>query len=62
MRRWSAVGLAFITAVRRVFPAHGDPVGRAMFEAELAEIDRAATRAEAVDRANAFRQRTRAPR
>lgn len=54
------VGLAFITAVRRVFPAYGDPVGRAMFEAELAEIGRAATRAEAVDRANAFRQRTRA--
>jgi DNA topoisomerase-3 len=37
------VGLAFITAVRRVFPAYGDPVGRAMFEAELAEIGRAAT-------------------
>ncbi len=28
----------------RVFPAYGDPVGRAMFEAELAEIGRAATR------------------
>jgi len=54
------VGLAFITAVRRVFPAYGDPVGRAMFEAELAEIGRAATRAEAVQRANTFRQRTRA--
>ena len=54
------VGLAFITAVRRVFPAYGDPVGRAMFEAELAEIGRAATRAEAVQRADAFRQRTRA--
>ncbi|MHB2205538.1 type IA DNA topoisomerase [Methylobacterium sp. CM6257] len=54
------VGLAFITAVRRVFPAYGDPVGRAVFEAELAEIGRAATRAEAVQRANAFRQRTRA--
>jgi DNA topoisomerase-3 len=54
------VGLAFITAVRHVFPAYGDPVGRAMFEAELAEIGRAATRAEAVDRANTFRQRTRA--
>ncbi|MCJ2126959.1 type IA DNA topoisomerase [Methylobacterium sp. J-077] len=54
------VGLAFITAVRRVFPAYGDPVGRAMFEAELAEIGRAATRAEAEQRANTFRQRTRA--
>ena len=54
------VGLAFMTAVRRVFPAYGDPVGRALFEAELAEIGRAATRAEAVERANAFRQRTRA--
>ncbi|MHC2106584.1 type IA DNA topoisomerase [Methylobacterium sp. CM6246] len=52
------VGLAFMTAVRRVFPAYGDPVGRALFEAELAEIGRAATRAEAVERANAFRQRT----
>src|SRR5215212_6482345 len=41
------VGLAFIEAVRRVFPSYGDPVGRAMFEAELAEIGRAATRAEA---------------
>lgn len=54
------VGLAFIAAVRRVFPAYGDPVGRAVFEAELAEIGRAATRAEAVRRADAFRQRTRA--
>ena len=54
------VGLAFITAVRRVFPAYGDPVGRAVFEAELAEIGRAATRAEAEQRANTFRQRTRA--
>ncbi|MCJ2088819.1 DNA topoisomerase [Methylobacterium sp. E-005] len=54
------VGLAFMTAVRRVFPTYGDPVGRALFEAELAEIGRAATRAEAVDRANAFRERTRA--
>ncbi|WP_111473397.1 type IA DNA topoisomerase [Methylobacterium sp. XJLW] len=53
------VGLAFMTAVRRVFPTYGDPVGRALFEAELAEIGRAATRAEAVERANAFRQRTR---
>ncbi|MCJ2016912.1 DNA topoisomerase, partial [Methylobacterium sp. E-065] len=52
------VGLAFITAVRRVFPAYGDPVGRALFEAELAEIGRAATRAEAIERADAFRQRT----
>jgi DNA topoisomerase III len=54
------VGLAFIAAVRRVFPAYGDPVGRALFEAELGEIGRAATRAEAVQRAHAFRQRTRA--
>ncbi|WP_010685789.1 hypothetical protein [Methylobacterium mesophilicum] len=53
------VGLAFMTAVRRVFPTSSDPVGRALFEAELAEIGRAATRAEAVERANAFRQRTR---
>ena len=56
----SEVGLAFITTVRRVFPAYGDPVGRAQFEAELAEIGRAATRAEAVHRADLFRQRTRA--
>ncbi|MGE8130603.1 type IA DNA topoisomerase [Methylobacterium sp. NPDC080182] len=54
------VGLTFVRAVRSVFPAYGDPVGRAMFEAELAEIGRAATRAEAVARATAFRQRTRA--
>ncbi|MET0428249.1 MAG: DNA topoisomerase [Microvirga sp.] len=54
------VGLAFITAVRRVFPAYGDPVGRAMFEAELAEIGRAKTRAEAIQRADAFQHRTRA--
>ncbi len=54
------VGLAFITVVRRVFPAYGDPVGRAVFEAELAEIGRASTRAEAVHRADLFRQRTRA--
>ncbi|MCI9881412.1 MULTISPECIES: type IA DNA topoisomerase [Methylobacterium] len=54
------VGLAFIAAVRRVFPAYGDPVGRAMFEAELAEIGRAPTRAEARARAEAFRARTRA--
>jgi DNA topoisomerase-3 len=27
------VGLAFMAAVRRVFPSYGDPVGRAMFEA-----------------------------
>ncbi|WP_236728726.1 type IA DNA topoisomerase [Methylobacterium sp. WSM2598] len=53
-------GLAFIDAVRRVFPAYGDPVGRAVFEADLAEIGRAATRAEAVSRAETFRQRTRA--
>ena len=45
------VGLAFMAAVRRVFPAYGDPVGRAVFEAELAEIGRAATRAEALQRA-----------
>ena len=42
------VGLAFIAAVRRVFPSYGDPVGRAMFEADLAEIGRAATRDEAL--------------
>ncbi|MCJ2071260.1 DNA topoisomerase [Methylobacterium sp. J-030] len=54
------VGLAFMAAVRRVFPAYGDPVGRALFEAELAEIGRATTRAEAIERADAFRQRTRA--
>ncbi|TXN06627.1 DNA topoisomerase [Methylobacterium sp. WL103] len=53
------IGRAFIGAVRQVFPAYGDPVGRAVFEAELAEIGRAATRAEAVQRAEAFRQRTR---
>ncbi len=54
------VGLAFIDAVRRVFPAYGDPVGRAVFESELAEIGRATTRAEATRRADAFRARTRA--
>jgi DNA topoisomerase III len=53
------VGLAFIAAVRRVFPAYGDPVGRAMFEADLAEIGRAATREEAVRRAAAYQARTR---
>ena len=53
------VGLAFIAAVRRVFPAYGDPVGRAMFEADLAEIGRATTRAEALARAERFRERTR---
>ncbi len=53
------VGLAFLAAVRRVFPAYGDPVGRAMFEAELGEIGRAPTRDEAIRRAEAFRQRTR---
>jgi DNA topoisomerase-3 len=45
--------------VRRVFPAYGDPVGRAVFESELAEIGRATTKDEALRRANAFRQRTR---
>jgi DNA topoisomerase-3 len=54
------VGLAFIAAVRRVFPAYGDPVGRAIFEAELAEIGRAATREEALRRAASFKERTRA--
>ena len=54
------VGRAFIEAVRRVFPAYGDPVGRAVFEAELAEIGRAPTRAEAERRAQTFRRRTRA--
>ena len=53
------VGLAFLAAVRRVFPGYGDPVGRAMFEAELGEIGRAPTRAEALRRADAFRRRTR---
>jgi DNA topoisomerase III len=53
------VGLAFIAAVRRVFPAYGDPVGRAMFEADLAEIGRATTREEATARAESFRARTR---
>jgi DNA topoisomerase-3 len=53
------VGLAFIGAVRRVFPSYGDPVGRAVFEAELAEIGRAATREEALRRAAAFKERTR---
>ncbi len=53
------VGLAFIAAVRRVFPSYGDPVGRAMFEADLAEIGRAATRDEAVRRAAAYQERTR---
>ncbi|MGY2046930.1 type IA DNA topoisomerase [Methylobacterium sp. JK268] len=53
-------GLAFVEAVRRVFPAYGDPVGRAVFEADLAEIGRAPTRAEALRRAAEFRQRTRA--
>ena len=53
------VGLAFIAAVRRVFPAYGDPVGRAVFEAELAEIGRCVTREEAQRRASVFRERTR---
>jgi DNA topoisomerase III len=53
------VGLLFMAAVRRVFPAYGDPVGRAMFEAELANIGRAATRDEAVRRAAAYQERTR---
>jgi DNA topoisomerase III len=53
------VGLTFIAAVRRVFPSYGDPVGRAMFEADLAEIGRAATRDEALRRAAAYQERTR---
>ena len=53
------VGLVFIAAVRRVFPSYGDPVGRAMFEADLAEIGRAATRDEAVRRAVRYQERTR---
>jgi DNA topoisomerase-3 len=53
------IGLAFIAAVRRVFPAYGDPVGRAMFEAELAEIGRAGTRDEALRRAATYQERTR---
>jgi DNA topoisomerase-3 len=52
------IGLTFIDAVRRVFPAYGDPVGRAAFEAELAEIGRAETRDEALLRAAAFQERT----
>src|SRR3954470_10146730 len=55
----TAVGLAFIGAVRRMFPAYGDPVGRAVFEAELAEIGRCVTREEARRRASVFRERTR---
>jgi DNA topoisomerase-3 len=51
------IGLAFISAVRRVFPTYGDPVGRAIFEADLAEIDRAATREEALRRVVAFQER-----
>jgi DNA topoisomerase-3 len=53
------VGLAFIAAVRHVFPAYGDPVGRAMFEADLAEIGRASSRTEAIARAAAYQERTR---
>jgi DNA topoisomerase-3 len=53
------VGRAFIEVVRQVFPAYGDPVGRAVFEAELAEIGRATSRREAEQRALTFRQRTR---
>jgi DNA topoisomerase-3 len=54
------VGLAFIAAVRRVFPSYGDPVGRAMFEADLAKIGRAVTRNEAIRRAASYQERTRA--
>jgi DNA topoisomerase-3 len=53
------IGLTFIGAVRRVFPAYGDPVGRAAFEAELAEIGRSTTRDEALRRAEAYQERTR---
>nr|WP_046864111.1 DNA topoisomerase [Microvirga massiliensis] len=53
------IGLAFVAAVRRVFPTYGDPVGRAMFEAELAEIGRASTRDEALRRAASYQERTR---
>ena len=55
----TGVGLAFITAVRQVFPTYGDPVGRALFEADLAEIGQAPNRAEAQRRAGAFQERTR---
>jgi DNA topoisomerase-3 len=55
----TGVGLAFIAAVRQVFPTYGDPVGRALFEADLAEIGQAPNRAEAERRAAAFRERTR---
>jgi DNA topoisomerase III len=53
------IGLAFIAAVRRVFPSYGDPVGRAIFEADLAEIGRAVTRNEANRRAASYQERTR---
>ena len=53
------VGLAFIAAVRGVFPAYADPVGRAQFEAQLGEIGRATTPAEAQARAVAFKEQTR---
>lgn len=55
----TGVGLAFIAAVRQVFPTYGDPVGRALFEADLAEIGQAPNRAEAERRAAAFQERTR---
>ncbi|KQP28770.1 DNA topoisomerase [Methylobacterium sp. Leaf102] len=55
----TGVGLAFIAAVRQVFPSYGDPVGRALFEADLAEIGQASNRAEAERRAGAFQARTR---
>ncbi|MPR05680.1 type IA DNA topoisomerase [Microvirga tunisiensis] len=53
------VGMAFIDAVRRVFPSYADPVGRALFESELAEIGRATSRTDAMRRAAAFQERTR---
>jgi DNA topoisomerase-3 len=54
------IGLAFLGAVRGVFPAYADPVGRALFEAQLVEIGRATTSDEARHRAAAFKHQTRA--
>jgi DNA topoisomerase-3 len=56
------IGLTFIDAVRRVFPSYGDPVGRAVFEAELAEIGRAETRGEAFTPGHGFSGANSGPR
>ncbi|HMR31509.1 MAG TPA: DNA topoisomerase [Geminicoccaceae bacterium] len=53
------VGLVFIAVVRGVFPAYADPVGRAQFEAQLGEIGRATTPAEAQARVAVFKEQTR---